>query len=119
MQTGRSGRLLEAAIKRALADSDSIRSVLELSKVTGIRPGTIYDWFSGRRVPRTDSLARVAAAVDTPLSRLLDAYEGRTPEPSVSEATLAAIEQAVERGVEAALRRLVEGGVTVSRATTE
>jgi transcriptional regulator with XRE-family HTH domain len=110
MQTRRDGRLLEAAIKRALADSGLVRSVLELSRVTGIRPGTMYDWFSGRRVPRTDSLARVAAALDTPLARLLDAYEGRAPEPGPSEATLAAIEQAVERGVEAALRRLLEEG---------
>jgi transcriptional regulator with XRE-family HTH domain len=119
MQTQRNGRLLEAAIKRALAGSASIRSVLDLSRVTGIRPGTMYDWFSGRRVPRTDSLARVAAALDSPLSQLLDAYEGRTPEPSVSEQTLATIEQAVERGVETALRRLGEQGVILGPPTAE
>jgi hypothetical protein len=82
-------------------------------------PRTTYDWFSGRRVPRTDSLARVAAAVDAPLSRLLDAYEGRALGPSVSEETLTAIEQAVERGVEAALRRLSEEGVTVAPPTAQ
>ena len=117
MSTRPGGRGLEAAIKSAIAGTSSIGSVLELSRATGIRPGTMYDWFSGRRVPRTDSLARVAAALDTPLARLMDAYEGRATEPTVGEATLAAIEQAVARGVETALRRLGEEGlITVSPA---
>jgi len=41
-----------AVVKRALAGSASVRSVLELSRVSGIRPGTMFDWFSGRREPR-------------------------------------------------------------------
>lgn len=111
MHTRRDGRSLEAAVKLALARSATIGSVAELSRVTAIRPGTMYDWFAGKRAPRTDSLARVAAALDIPLSRLLDAYEGRTPAEGIPPELMAAIEQAVDRGMEAAIRRLRDEGV--------
>jgi transcriptional regulator with XRE-family HTH domain len=104
------GRALEAYIKRQMAASEQPHSILELSRVTGIRASTMYEWFSGARVPRTDSLARVGAALGVPASRLLDAYQQRAS-IEVNDAALAAIEGAVERGVATAIRRLVEDGV--------
>jgi hypothetical protein len=70
----------------------------------------MYDWFLGRRIPRTDSLVRVAAALDLSVVELLRAYEG-SARIELNAAALAAIEAAVERGVEAALRRLREEGL--------
>ncbi len=101
------GRRLEQYIKDRIAGDGAVGSILELSRVTGIRPNTIYDWFLGRRSPRTDSLVRVAAALDVSVSQLLDAYEGRVG-IQLNAAALAAIEAAVARGVETALRRLQE-----------
>lgn len=111
------GRELESFIKERLRLSPGPTSMLELARAAGVRPGTMYDWFSGRRTARTDSLARVAAALDVPLSHLLDVYEGRT-RPLVNDQAVVAIEAAVAEGVAEAIRRLVAEGVLVSPGKT-
>jgi transcriptional regulator with XRE-family HTH domain len=95
-----------------LAANKKIGSVLELSRVSGIRASTMYEWFSGARAPRTDSLARIGAALGVSASQLLDAFEGH-PAIEVNDAALAAIEGSVQRGVESAIEQLVRKGVLI------
>ena len=117
MEAQARGRALEQFVKRQIESGGRVSSLLELSRATGIRPNTMYDWFTGRRSPRTDSLARVALALGISTSNLLDAYEGRAGVEinaqaiEVIEAAVARqVEAAVARGVEAAIRRLQDEG---------
>ena len=112
METIADGRALEAFIKRQIEVSAQIHSILDLSRASGIRASTMYEWFSGVRAPRTDSLTRVGAALGVPASRLLDAYEGRAL-IDINDAALAEIEGAVARGIAAAVAQLVEDGLLV------
>jgi transcriptional regulator with XRE-family HTH domain len=104
------GRALETFVKRQIEASAEIQSLLQLARVSGVRASTMYDWFSGARVPRTETLARVGGVLGVPVSRLLDVYQ-RRESVDVNEAALAAIEGAVQRGIESAIRRLIDEGV--------
>ena len=114
MEASADGRALEAFVKRQIELSPNVHSLLELSRVSGIRASTMYEWFSGLRAPRTDSLTRIGAALGVSASRLLDAYEGREA-IDVNDAALAAIEGAVARGIAAAVAQLVEDGTLPKR----
>ncbi|MBR2722683.1 MAG: helix-turn-helix domain-containing protein [Clostridia bacterium] len=46
-------------------------TVYQLSKMTGIAASTFSDWKSGRSVPKTDKLARIAQAFSISLDELL------------------------------------------------
>jgi hypothetical protein len=109
MDAPASRRGLERFIKDRLGSRSGAGSMLELSRTAGIRPNTFYDWFVGRRSPRTDSLARVAKALGVPTSALVDAYEGQE-RLALNDDALAAIRTAVAQGVEDAVRRLQDEG---------
>jgi transcriptional regulator with XRE-family HTH domain len=117
MQASADGRALEAFIKRRISANEKIGSMLELSRLRGIRASTMYEWFSGARAPRTDSLARIGAVLGVSASQLLDAFEGR-PAIEVNDAALTAIEHSVQRGVESAIQQLLNEGVLVRPART-
>lgn len=105
------GRALERKIKELLAQHPKVSTLRGLARETHIGTNTMGYWFRGVHSPGTGTLERVAGALDVPVSVLWDAYGGRET-IGVSDAALTAIEQAVERGVLAALRRWrEEGGV--------
>jgi len=118
MEAKANGRALEEFIKRRIETGAQVHSLLELSRETGIRPNTMYDWFTGRRSPRTDSLARIAAVLRVSTSNLLDAYEGQEAAELnaaavvlIETAVTRAVETGVARGVAEAIRDLVAEGL--------
>jgi transcriptional regulator with XRE-family HTH domain len=42
---------------------------------------TLMNWYAGRTTPRPNELKKVADAIGVRLVDLMDAYEGREPEP--------------------------------------
>lgn len=63
-----------AAFERLLRERGV--SVYQLSKMTGIAGSTFSDWKSGRSTPKTDKLARIAAAFSISLDELLGTSVG-------------------------------------------
>lgn len=58
-----------------------VPSDMQLSHRAGVSYDTLMNWYAGRTVPRPNELKKVADAAGTSLLSLMDAYEGRDPEP--------------------------------------
>ena len=78
MQSG--GQALKRSIHMA-RERKGIPSDMQLARAAGISYDTLMNWYSGRTVPRPAELKKVADATGTTLVALMDAYEGRDPEP--------------------------------------
>jgi DNA-binding Xre family transcriptional regulator len=75
-------------VKVAIARSRTIHTVTDLNKATGLHPNTIYDLFNGAvEAPGCPTMAKIAKALEVPLSDLWATWQGLEPEPdSVQEA---------------------------------
>ncbi len=79
-QTPRGGEALKTAIHVA-RERAGITSDTQLARQAGVSYDTLMNWFGGRTLPRPTELKRVADAVGVRLVELMDAYEGRDPQP--------------------------------------
>lgn len=98
-----------------------ITSDMRLAIASGVHYDTLMNWFSERTVPRPAELKKVAEAMGASYSRLMDAYEGREPEPTSIEEALRRHTDAVETQ-NGLLRVLVsalhDGALSVTLALT-
>lgn len=72
------------ALKRAIhiaRERQGIPSDMQLARLAGVSYDTLMNWYADRTVPRPSEVKRVAEAAGTSLVALMDAYEGRDPEP--------------------------------------
>lgn len=76
------GARLRRAIEEGIGRSTDVRSISALCRVARINRNTIYAWFTGKAVPSSQLLSRVAHALDMSLMDLVAAWEGRYPEPT-------------------------------------
>jgi transcriptional regulator with XRE-family HTH domain len=74
------GPALKQAIHVARARA-SITSDMQLALRAGVSYDTLMNWYSGRTTPRPAELKKVADAMDVRLVELMDAWDGRDPEP--------------------------------------
>lgn len=83
------------ALKRAIhvaRERQGIPSDMQLARAAGVSYDTLMNWYGDRTVPRPNELKKVADAAGTTLIALMDAYEGRDPEPpSLVEAIYALV----------------------------
>ncbi len=73
-----------SALKRTIRtarERQGITSDLQLASKAGVSYDTLMNWWSGRTTPRPAELKKVADVLDVRLVDLMDAYEGRDPEP--------------------------------------
>jgi ribosome-binding protein aMBF1 (putative translation factor) len=101
------GKALKRAIHVARARA-GIASDMELSQRAGVHYDTLMNWYSGRTVPRPAEVRKVAEAVDIPLVVLMDAYEGRDPEPMVLQDAISELVGELRKGREQNDRLLAE-----------
>lgn len=76
------GQRLRRAIEEGIGRSTDVRSISALCRVAHLNRNTIYAWFTGKAVPSSQALSRVAHALDMSLMDLVAAWEGRYPEPT-------------------------------------
>jgi transcriptional regulator with XRE-family HTH domain len=72
------------ALKRAIhvaREREGIPSDMALARASTVSYDTLMNWYADRTVPRPAELKKVADAAGTTLVALMDAYEGRDPEP--------------------------------------
>lgn len=72
------------ALKRAIhvaRERAGIPSDMQLARRSGVSYDTLMNWYAERTVPRPSELKKVAEQAGTSLVALMDAYEGRDPEP--------------------------------------
>lgn len=73
-----------AALKRAIhvaREKQGIPSDMQLAQRAHVSYDTLMNWYADRTVPRPAELKKVADVAGTTLVALMDAYEGREPEP--------------------------------------
>lgn len=75
-----SGQQLKRTI-HVMRERAGIPSDMQMAREAGVSYDTLMNWYSGRTVPRPAELKKVADAIGTSLVALMDAYEGRDPEP--------------------------------------
>lgn len=79
------------ALKRAIhvaREQAGITSDMQLAKVAGVSYDTFMNWFGDRTTPRPAELKKVADVIGVRLVDLMDAWEGRDPQPPSLEAAL-------------------------------
>jgi len=82
-------RAIHVARERAGIPSD-----VQLAITAGVSYDTLMNWYGGRTQPRPNELKKVADAAGTTLINLMDAYEGRDPEPpTLVDAILQLVEE--------------------------
>jgi transcriptional regulator with XRE-family HTH domain len=74
------GPALKQAIHVARARAE-ITSDVQLALKAGVSYDTLMNWFSDRTTPRPAELKKVADALDVRLVELMDAWDGREPQP--------------------------------------
>lgn len=81
------GTGLKQAIHIARARA-SITSDMELARKADVSYDTLMNWYSNRTTPRPAELKKVADAMDVRLVELMDAWDGREPQPPQLEEVL-------------------------------
>ena len=81
------GSGLKQAIHIARAKA-SITSDMQLALKAGVSYDTLMNWYSNRTTPRPAELKKVADAMGVRLVELMDAWDGRDPQPPELEEVL-------------------------------
>lgn len=74
------GQRLRSAVHVARARA-GIDSDTALAVAAGVHYDTLMNWYSGKTTPRPAEVRKVASTLGVRLSELMDAYDGRDPEP--------------------------------------
>lgn len=72
------GQQLEDRTRQAMAAA-KVRSVSELARRSHVQRDTLYAWWHGDRIPKPDTLGKVADVLDVPLGTLWDYVEDAAP----------------------------------------
>ena len=114
-----SGERLKREIHAARARA-GIGTDIELAKRAHVSYDTLMNWYSGRTVPRAHVVKQVAEAVGVRFSLLLDAYEGKDPEPPELKEAIAMLADEIrtamvdERRARIQLMRAVTAAITAA-----
>src|SRR5687768_8854390 len=97
MNLQRTKRPALRALRKRQMEQLGYRSVDEIADKAKVVRNTIYNWEAGFS-PALEELDRVAAALDLPLSAMVDAWSGRTHEEAPpAEASGAVVDEFLER----------------------